>query len=309
MARMPLLYRWQASVAYFQFDRGDTPSRDVDRLKGFRHAVPCRFGVPGRNGASLCRGGAAVYGRAMTMRTAIVTGAGKRVGRLLAERLLGDGWTVVAHVHHDGDDVPGGALKVVADLAANACAETILAACPEPPRLLVNNAARFAADDLFAFDPVEFAAHMKVNVQAPALLTRAFADAKGADDRLVVNILDAKLSAPNPDFLSYTLSKAALAALTELSARALAGRGIRVNGIAPALMLLSAGQTSENFAETHRLNPLGRGVTPEDVWRALRFLLDSQVTTGEVITLDGGQRFLGLERDVQFLNLPPTGAA
>lgn len=244
----------------------------------------------------------------MTKRTAIVTGGGKRVGQVLTERLLADGWTVVAHVHHASDPVPAGALKAVADLAGADCAEAIFAACPEAPSLLVNNAARFAPDDLRGFDPEEFAAHMAVNVQAPALLTRAFAEAGGTGDRLVVNILDAKLAAPNPDFLSYTLSKAALAALTEVSARALAGQGIRVNAIAPALMLLSAGQSPDNFDRAHRLNPLGQGVTPDHVWNALRFLLDSGVTTGEVLTLDGGQRFLGLARDVQFLDLSSPGA-
>jgi NAD(P)-dependent dehydrogenase (short-subunit alcohol dehydrogenase family) len=117
----------------------------------------------------------------------------------------------------------------------------------------------------------------------------------------VVNILDAKLAAPNPDFLSYTLSKAALAALTTLSAQALAGRGIRVNAVAPALMLLSEGQSIENFAATHRFNPLQRGVEPADVLRAVRFLVDSPALTGETLTLDGGQRFWRLPRDVQFL--------
>jgi NAD(P)-dependent dehydrogenase (short-subunit alcohol dehydrogenase family) len=194
---------------------------------------------------------------------------------------------------------------VVADLGELDCADRIFADLPGPPQLLVNNAARFAADDLPGFSADEFGAHMAVNVRAPALLTRAFAEVAGVSgDRLVVNILDSKLDAPNPDFLSYTLSKAALAALTELSARALAGQGIRVNGIAPALMLQSAGQSDSNFAVAHGFNPLGRGVTPDDVGRALRFLLDSAVTTGEVLTLDGGQRFMALTRDVQFLDLP-----
>ena len=238
----------------------------------------------------------------MTARIAIVTGAAKRVGRTISEALLGDGWTVVAHCRQEGDAVPAGAIAVAADLGAGDCAERIMAACPGPPTLLVNNAARFAPDSLDAFSPEEFAAHMAVNVQAPALLIAAFAAAGGEGDRLVVNVTDAKLAALNPDFLSYTLSKAALATLTELSARALAGQGIRVNAIAPALMLPSAGQSGENFSAMHERNPLGRGVRPEDVVAALRFLLDSRVMTGEVLLLDGGQRFLGLSRDVQFLD-------
>ena len=239
----------------------------------------------------------------MTKRIAIVTGAGKRVGRVIAEALIADGWTVVAHVHSADDEVPPGALKAVADLADPLCAEPIMAACPGAPALLINNAARFAPDNLKDFSPDEFTAHMSVNVQAPALLTAAFASSAGKGDRLVINLLDAKLAAPNPDFLSYTLSKAALASLTELSARALAGQGIRVNGIAPALMLQSEGQTPENFAKAHAFNPLRRGVAPADVVAAIRFLLDSAVVTGEVLTLDGGQRFMALQRDVQFLEL------
>ena len=240
----------------------------------------------------------------MEQRTAIVTGAGKRVGRVLAEGLLADGWTVVAHVHRDEDDVPRGAIKIAADLANTGCAEQILAACPAAPTLLVNNAARFAHDGLGAFSAVEFDLHMAVNVRAPALLTEAFADRSVERDRLVVNILDAKLYGQNPDFLSYTLSKAALACLTELSARALAAQGIRVNGIAPALMLHSGEQTDENFAAAHAYNLLRRGVEPQHVLAAIRYLLDSPTVTGEVLTIDGGQRFMALPRDVQFLDLP-----
>ena len=124
-------------------------------------------------------------------------------------------------------------------------------------RLLVNNAARFAFDGFGAVSADEFDAHMAVNVRAPLLLTDAFAAAHdGEADALVVNLLDAKLAAPNPDFLSYTLSKQALAGLTEIAARALAPKGIRVNGIAPALMLRSAGQSEENFAAMSQANPL-----------------------------------------------------
>lgn len=236
-------------------------------------------------------------------RTAIVTGGGKRVGRVLVETLLADGWAVIAHVHRADDDAPLGATRVVADLADPGCATTIFdaAAGLGPVRLLVNNAARFAWDGFGEFSAGEFDAHMAVNVRAPALLIDELARRHAAGDALAINLLDAKLSHPNPDYLSYTLSKSALAALTELAARALAPRGIRVNGIAPALMLQSTGQSEDNFDAMHARNPLGRGVQPADVAAAIQYLVEAKTTTGQIITIDSGHRFLGLGRDVQFL--------
>jgi NAD(P)-dependent dehydrogenase (short-subunit alcohol dehydrogenase family) len=236
-------------------------------------------------------------------RTAIVTGAGKRVGSVLAAGLAADGWTVVAHVHHAEDDVPGGTVKAVAELSDLGCADSIFAAAEglPPVRLLVNNAARFAPDSLGQFDPDELDCHVAVNVRAPIVLSEAFARRNSGDDGLIVNLLDAKLVAPNPDFLSYTLSKQALAGFTELAARGLAPRGIRVNAIAPALMLRLAGQTEENFERMHALNPLRRGVEPADVLSALRYLISARAVTGETIIIDGGQRFAPPPRDVQFL--------
>jgi NAD(P)-dependent dehydrogenase (short-subunit alcohol dehydrogenase family) len=238
-------------------------------------------------------------------RTAIVTGAGKRVGRDIAAALLADGWNVVAHVHHQSDEVPDGATRIVADLEALDCADEIFAAAEglPPVRLLVNNAARFAWDGFGEFDPGEFSAHMAVNVRAPALLIERFARAHAeGEEALIVNLLDSKLAAPNPDYLSYTLSKQALAGLTELAARALAPRGIRVNGIAPGLMLRSSGQSEENFEAMHANNPLRRGVEAADVIGAIRYLVGARCVTGQTLVIDSGHRFLGLGRDVQFLD-------
>lgn len=236
-------------------------------------------------------------------RTAIVTGGGKRVGEAIARALLDDGWSVVAHVHHDGDAVPDGAVKVVADLAQADCATRIFQAAEGLPavRLLVNNAARFVEDRFGKADAGEFDAHLTVNARAPMLLIDELARRHEGGDALVVNMLDAKLAAPNADFLSYTISKYALAGLTELAARALARKGIRVNAVAPALMLPSGEQGEGNFAAVHDLNPLGRGIEIGDVVAALRFLIDSTGMTGQTLGLDGGQRFMGLTRDVQFL--------
>ena len=236
--------------------------------------------------------------------TAIVTGAGKRVGAAIARALVADGWVVVAHVHHDADEVPDGAIKVVADLSDPGCARTIFAPVSglPPVRLLINNAARFAWDEFGEFDGQEFDAHMAVNARAPALLIDHFGrEHDGSDDALIVNLLDSKIAAPNSDFLSYTLSKQALAGLTELAARALASRGIRVNGIAPGLMLRSSGQSEENFRAMHADNPLRRGVEPEDIIRAIRYLVGAPCVTGQVLVIDSGQRFMALGRDVQFL--------
>ena len=236
-------------------------------------------------------------------RTAIVTGGGKRVGEALVRALLEDGWTVLAHVHHEGDSVAEGATKVVAELAAVDCAKQIFAAADglPPVRLLVNNAARFGLDQLGSASAEQFDAHLAVNARAPMLLIDELASRKQDGDALVVNMLDAKLASPNPDFLSYTISKYALAGLQEVAARALAGLGIRVNAIAPALMLPSGEQGDANFKAVHALTPLNRGVEVDDVIAAVRYLIDSTAMTGQTLILDGGQRFMALPRDVQFL--------
>lgn len=246
-----------------------------------------------------------------TPRTAIVTGGARRIGAELSRALSVDGWHVLIHCSSSVAQAQalaaelGNARTVAADLSREDCAEPIFAALEgmPPPALLVNNASRFAFDSLDDFNLDGWAAHLDVNARAPLLLTRAFAQALSAGQGgLVVNMLDAKLAFPNPDFLTYTLSKMMLAGITELTGRALAGRGIRVCGIAPSVTLASGLQTRENFDAVHRLNALGRGVAVDDVVAALRYVIAAPTLTGQTIFLDGGQRFLGLGRDVQFLN-------
>ncbi len=235
--------------------------------------------------------------------TAIVTGAGKRIGADIAAALAERSWTVLAHVRQPEDEVPSGTTAVAAELTDLDCAARIFSAADglPPVRLLVNNAARFAWDGFGEFDSREFDTHMHVNVRAPVLLMQEMARRHRGGDALIVNMLDSKLVAPNPDFLSYTLSKHALLAASELAARALAGQGIRVNAIAPALMLKSPGQSDENFRVMHERNPLGRGVTSADILAAIDYLIASPVVTGELLTIDAGQRFDPPGRDVQFL--------
>jgi NAD(P)-dependent dehydrogenase (short-subunit alcohol dehydrogenase family) len=242
-------------------------------------------------------------------RTAIVTGGAKRIGAAIVRALAADGWHVLIHYHRSATEAEalaaeiGNASLVSSDLADPSAAATIMAALAglPPPKLLVNNASRFIYDDAGGFSPSDWDAHQAINVRAPALLSQAFAEAVGAKGGLIVNLLDAKLAQPNPDFFSYTVSKYALAGVTELMARAFAGRGIRVCGIAPSVTLVSGPQSRDNFDKVHRLNALARGVEAEHIIGALRFIIATPTLTGQIITLDGGQRFLSLPRDVQFL--------
>lgn len=243
-------------------------------------------------------------------RTAIVTGGAKRIGAEIARALSRDGWSVLIHCHRSIDAAEalarelGDARTVAADLTSPDAARTIFAALDgmAPAGLLVNSASRFVYDALDDFDAEGWAAHFDANLRSPALLTQAFAAAvpEGAAG-LIVNLLDAKLAQPNPDFFTYTLSKCGLAGLTELSARALAARRIRVCGIAPSVTMVSGPQSRENFDAVHSANPLGRGVDVGQVVDALRFIVTTPTFTGQTITLDGGLRFLGLPRDIQFM--------
>jgi NAD(P)-dependent dehydrogenase (short-subunit alcohol dehydrogenase family) len=244
-------------------------------------------------------------------KTAIVTGGAKRIGAALCRALAEDGWHLLIHCNASVAEAKtlaaelGDAKVVRAELSDPTAAATIidaLAGLP-PPRLLVNNASRFAFDDAAGFTLDGWNAHLDINLRAPALLSQAFAAAAGAGGGLIVNLLDAKLAQPNPDFFTYTVSKFGLAGLTELCARAYAAQGIRVCGIAPSVTLVSGPQSRDNFEAVHALNALQRGVRVEEIVAALRFLLATPTITGQTITLDGGQRFLGLARDVQFLEI------
>ncbi len=243
-------------------------------------------------------------------RTAIVTGGAKRIGAAFARALAADGWHVLIHFSRSRNEAEalaaelGNASIVQADLADADCADRIFAALDglPPVGLLVNNASRFVLDSLADFDTGAWAAHIDANARAPALLTQRFAEVvPEGRGGLIVNLLDAKLASPNPDFFTYTLSKMLLAGLTELSARDLAAKRIRVCGIAPAATLVSGPQSRENFEAVHAMTALGRGMTIDDLVAALRYVIAAPGFTGQTIVLDGGQRFLGLTRDVQFL--------
>ncbi|MEI6486901.1 MAG: SDR family oxidoreductase [Sphingomonadales bacterium] len=239
--------------------------------------------------------------------TAIITGGAKRIGGAITRALSADGWHVLIHCNSSRAEAEALAAElphasvVAADLADPAAADIIMAATAglPPARLLVNSASRFVYDRIEDFTAADFDIHMAVNLRAPALLTRAFAAAleEGGEPALVVNLLDAKLASLNPDFFTYTLSKIGFEGLTELTARSYAPR-LRCVGIAPAVTLVSGPQSRENFDAVHGMNPLGRGVTVDDIVAALRFAVATPTYNAQVIVLDGGQRLLGLPRDV-----------
>lgn len=246
-------------------------------------------------------------------RSAIVTGGAKRIGAELVRALAADGWHVVIHCHSSTADADalrreviaaGGAASVVAANLADPHAPAIIVAAAVAagsPGILVNSASRFDADNFDDFTFAGWDQHMAVNLRAPALLIQAFAAAIAeGDEGLVVNLLDAKLASLNPDFLSYTVSKIGLAGLTELAARAYAPR-LRVNAIAPAVTMVSGPQSRENFERAHTMNPLGRGVEVAEIVAALRFIVATLSLNAQTITLDAGQRLLGLPRDVAYM--------
>jgi NAD(P)-dependent dehydrogenase (short-subunit alcohol dehydrogenase family) len=168
--------------------------------------------------------------------------------------------------------------------------------------VLVNNASLFRHDDVASFEPALLERHWRVNTAAPVLLARALhahlarREARGC----AVNLLDQKLWNPNPDYFSYTLSKAALDAATTLLAIALAPR-LRVAAVAPGVTLPSGTMTAAQFEAAHRLTPLGRSSTPADIARAVRFIVESPAITGTTLLVDGGQHLSAQRRDVLFL--------
>jgi NAD(P)-dependent dehydrogenase (short-subunit alcohol dehydrogenase family) len=246
----------------------------------------------------------------------LVTGAAKRVGRAIALDLAAHGFDIAVHCRASreaaeataADARAAGARAQVfaADLADEAaCLALVPQVAKSMSRLdaLVNNASHFAYDNAESFSYAAMDAHWRANVAPAVVLAQALAaHLKGCSEvGCVVNLSDQKLWNPNPDYLSYTLSKAALEAATTLLAQALAPQ-VRVVGVAPGVTLVSgAAMDAAGFAAAHRMTPLGRSSAPEDVARTVRFALESPAITGTTIVVDGGQHLSAQPRDVAFL--------
>ena len=247
------------------------------------------------------------------MKVALVTGAARRIGAGLAEELAAMGYAVAIH-HRGGADEAralaakieaggGRAVAIHADLSTpQACADLLDAATAAlgPVEVLVNNASRFEYDTLADMTPEGWSAHLAANLTAPVFLIQAFAvRLPAAASGVVVNILDQKVGQPHPDHLSYTAGKVALAGLTPVLALALAPR-IRVCGLSPGHTLPSGPQTQADFARTAAATPLGVTSSVAGLRKALRFLVESEAFTGQILTLDGGESLLGRARDVAY---------
>jgi NAD(P)-dependent dehydrogenase (short-subunit alcohol dehydrogenase family) len=256
-------------------------------------------------------------------RTVLVTGAAKRLGREIALALAKDGWQVAVHYRDSVED----ATKTVADCARLAGASAAFSANltneTEVRNLLpkvieqfgavdaiVNSASTFEYDSAASFSFAAMDKHMRSNTGAAIILAQALhvhalgrqavAKAVQRGPLGVVNLLDQKLWNQNPDFFSYTLSKAALEAATTMLAMALSPQ-LRVVGVAPGLTLTSHLLSEEKFEALHQLSPLGRSSSAADVAATVKFAIDNPSITGTTLLVDGGQHLMKFQRDFSLL--------
>ena len=254
----------------------------------------------------------------------LVTGAARRLGREIALALAAGGWQVAVHYRNSAED----AIKTVADcahlsvvsaafdadLADEAAVRGLL------PRVIahfgrvdavVNSASTFEHDTAASFGFAAMDKHLRSNTGAAILLAQALhahVTTRPATDAVptyagqcaVINLLDQKLWNQNPDFFSYTLSKAALEAAGTMLAMALAPQ-VRVVGVAPGLTLTSHLLSGDEFEARHKLSPLGRSSTPADVAATVKFALENSSITGTTLLVDGGQHLMRFERDFSLM--------
>lgn len=250
-------------------------------------------------------------------KTALITGAARRLGKAIALSLAKAGWDIVLHYHRSAAEANQTAAHIRAlgrnchllqfDLCDAAAATALFeAACAQVPSidLLINNASLFKYDSAAAFSPSQLQQHLGPNLVAPLQLSQLFSEQQhfspSVQHGVIIHMLDQKLWQLNPDFFSYTLCKAALRAAVTMHAQALAPR-IRVMGIAPGLTLPSHMQSPQDFERTHQMAPLGKSSTPQDICQTVLYIAHTPSLTGHTILVDGGQHLVGFERDFSLL--------
>lgn len=241
----------------------------------------------------------------------LITGAGKRIGAVLARSFAARGWHVVIHAHHSPDaahalaETLPSAEVVQCDLLDGEAALAMVAqvaARLDDWRVLVNCAAVFRYDGGAAIDPAVFAEAITVNAETPTRMAQAFlAQAKAKGGKRVIQFLDQKLLNPNPDFFSYTMAKQAFAAGVTMLAMAQDDPAARVYGLAPGAMMPSFDQHEEEHETSGRMNLLQRLTDPQELADAALFLAEGWAASGETLYIDSGQHLLAQPRDVLFL--------
>ncbi len=237
-----------------------------------------------------------------TFKTALITGAARRIGRALAVDLAKAGWAVAVHYRNSAADAEALAREIgahgvaagtfQADLADRAALTRLVADAAHalgPVTTLINNASEFLPDSLQSLDESTWDLHLRINLKAPVFLAQAMAGQlpEGVEGN-IINIIDQRVWNLTPDFFSYTISKAGLWTATQTLAQALAPR-IRVNAIGPGPVMRSIHQTKDEFDIEARTTLLGRGPATDEIAAAVRFILATPSLTGQMIALDGGQ--------------------
>lgn len=233
-------------------------------------------------------------------RAALVTGAGRRIGRAIALKLAAAGWDVAIHCGHGVDEAETvaraaetfgvRAAVIPADLTDEAALLSIIdqgVSRIGVLSLLINNASTFEDDRFGTLDRGRWDDHFSVNLRAPIMLAERFAQ-QAPDGGTIINLLDQRVLKPNPLFFSYALSKSALWTATQMMAQALAPR-LRVNAVAPGPVLPSTHQDRAAFDREAAGTLLGHPSSPEEIAEAVLFLVNAPSVTGQLIAVDGGQ--------------------
>ncbi len=217
---------------------------------------------------------------------------------------------MVLHYNGSADEADAAAHRIAAaggrcgvlqaDLSDRQAADGLVPRCREQfgaPTLLVNNASSYLYDTAATLSAESWAANVRMNLDVPVFLSRAFAASSDLPGRSIVNMLDFKVANLNPDYFSYTVAKAGMASATRLLAMAFRGH-VRVNAIAPGLTLISGKQTQDQFRRAWSMTPLGLGPTPAELAHAVGYLHATPSINGQILCLDGGASLQPRARDI-----------
>ncbi|MCF6302010.1 MAG: SDR family oxidoreductase [Devosiaceae bacterium] len=235
-------------------------------------------------------------------KTALITGAANRIGATLAKSLSTHGYSIIVHCHNSLADAEnlcnkirkngGNAATVQANLARDEQRRTLFKTaieCFGPIDLLINNASIYEFDSALTLNEELWDAHFNIHAKAPMFLSRDFArqlpEGKSGN---IINIIDERVLRNHPGYFSYTLSKSVLWTATKTLAQSFAPH-IRVNAIGPGPTLPHARQSQEQFERARQRLPLGLAANPQDIAKAVVFLINTPSMTGQMITLDGGE--------------------